>query len=58
MSDQLREYLEDLRDNWDDPYWRADHPEVVAAMIAIVSGAVSLIFTFLDLLIRRSLPNA
>jgi hypothetical protein len=58
LRDQVREYLEELRENWDDPYWRADHPEVVAAMIAIVTGAISLIFTTIDLLIRRSLSHA
>ncbi len=54
MSDDLREYLEDVRENWDDPYWRADHPEVVAALITLVTGAIGLIFTLLDLIVRSS----
>jgi hypothetical protein len=50
---EIREYLEDLRDHWDDSYWRADHPEVMAVVCAIVTGALGLLFTYLQAKIAR-----
>lgn len=45
---RVREYLEDLRDHWDDAYWRADHPEVMAVTLALVTGALGLMFAYLQ----------
>ncbi len=52
----MREYLSDLRENWRDDYWRADHPEVqlglmVAAFVLI--GGFRVMFTLIELLLRR-----
>lgn len=57
--DGCREMLEDVRENWDDPYWRADHPEMVAVLIGIITGIIGLAFAVLQALIqRRLLPDA
>jgi hypothetical protein len=45
---EVREYVEALRDHWNDHYWRADHPEVMAVVIALVTGAIGLLFTWLS----------
>lgn len=50
----MADYLAELRENWDDPYWRADHPEVMAILIAIVSGLIGLTFVALELWMRRA----
>ena len=56
--DDLREWLEELRENWTDPYWRADHPEVQAFIVAIVTGVIGLAFAFLEaLLVQWRLTN-
>lgn len=54
----VREYLEELRDHWDDAYWRADHPEAMAVLIAVLTGVIGLFFAWLELLLhrRRSAP--
>lgn len=48
MTDRLREFIEDLRLHWDDHYWWARHPMLQAALLAVVAGAVSLLFTILE----------
>lgn len=48
MSDRIRQWLEDAREHWDDSYWHADHPEVKAALIAIVTGLIGLLFAWLE----------
>ena len=53
----MREYLEELRENWDNAYWRADHPEVMAIVVAILSGLLGLVFTFLEIRMRRGLAE-
>jgi hypothetical protein len=50
----MREYLEDLRENWDDAYWRADHPEVIAVVIAVLTGVLGLAFVWVEIRMRRS----
>lgn len=58
MRDRARDYLQDLREHWDDHYWRADHPELElgAALIAgVLFAMVRLTFTTLELLVRRRL---
>lgn len=57
----MREYLEELRDNWTDAYWRADHPEVMAVVVALLTGAIGLTFAFVELQLlrqRSTLPTA
>lgn len=49
----IREYLEDLRDHWNDGYWRADHPEVTAVIYGLVGGLLSLLFTWLQALVTQ-----
>jgi hypothetical protein len=55
MSERLEEWLEDLRENWDDPYWRADHPEVQALIVAVVTGLVGLAFAWFEILLQQRL---
>ena len=57
----MREYLADIRENWRDEYWRADHPEfqmLVALAGFLLMGLVRVGLNVLDLLITRSLTNA
>jgi hypothetical protein len=51
--ERLRELCDELRERWDDGYWWADHPELRAALVAIVGGLVGLLFTWLQLLLER-----
>lgn len=56
----MREYLQDLRDNWRDDYWRADHPEfqmLVAVAGFLVMGLLRIGFNIVDLLITRRLTD-
>lgn len=53
----IPERLEEILDKIRDPYWRADHPEVTAAIIGVVTGVIGLFFTFIRVrLIER--PSA
>jgi ABC-type branched-subunit amino acid transport system permease subunit len=49
----MRDYLEEIRENWDNAYWRADHPEVMAILAAVLTGLVGLLFVWLELRLRR-----
>lgn len=54
MNDAIRGYLEELRDHWDDAYWRADHPEVMAVVLAVLTGAIGLLFAWLQMRLLKS----
>lgn len=56
--EQLKEWWEDIRDNWDNPYWRVDHPEVIAVLVALITGIIGLAFAVLQALIQRRLIDA
>lgn len=49
---RLAEFLDDLRENWDDHYWWASHQALQAAVVAVIAGAISLIFAWLETRIR------
>jgi hypothetical protein len=50
--DDWRAWIRDLVDNWEDPYWRADHPEVVQILLAIIVGLIGLAFALLEATIQ------
>lgn len=52
MSEKLREVLEGIRDHWDDHYWWANHLELRAFLIAVITGVVGLAFAWLETRIR------
>jgi hypothetical protein len=56
----MRDYLQDLLDNWDDDYWRADHPEVLAGALAVLTGLIGLAFAWLEgrIVAHARLPEA
>lgn len=56
MIDRLRDFLEDLRTNWDDHYWWARHPQLQIALLAIISGTIGLLFTWLETRIKTGGP--
>lgn len=58
MSERLREFLADVRENWDDDYWWARHQVLRATLIAIVMGAISLFFTWLETRIQATAAEA
>jgi hypothetical protein len=51
--DWLSEQLSELRDHWDDSYWWADHPELRALVIGIITGLLGLLFAWLQLSLER-----
>jgi len=44
MSDLLHE----LVDNWDNPYWWADHELLAAILMTVVTGALAIPFCYLQ----------
>lgn len=53
----IREYLEDVRDHWDDHYWRADHPEFMAVIVTVATGALGLLFAYLQARIMKGVQS-
>lgn len=49
----MSDYWQEIRDNWDDPYWRASHPEVMAVLVGVLSGIIGLTFVGLELWMRN-----
>lgn len=39
----MREFLEDLRNHWDDSYWWADHQLLMACLVGLVSLSFALV---------------
>lgn len=57
----MREYLQDVRDNWRDDYWRADHPEFqIAVMVAgfLLLSILRIGINIIDLLVTRRITSA
>lgn len=52
MDSRLREFVAELRDNWDDHYWWTRHQALQAVLIAIAVGAIGLLFTILETRVR------
>lgn len=52
--DQIRELLDELRDNWDDPYWWADHQALQAALLAVLVGVIDLFFVYAKVRVQRA----
>lgn len=57
----MSEFLKELRDNWDNSYWWADHPTLRVALLSIISGAIGVLFVYLNVkveqLARREAPD-
>lgn len=56
----MRDYLQEIRENWRDDYWRADHPEfqmMVAVAGFLLMGLLRIGLNIIDLLITRSLTS-
>lgn len=49
----MSEFLQDLRANWDNSYWWADHQ----LLLAVLVGAVSLSFALLEVLLKQRLEQ-
>lgn len=48
MHSRVRDFVDELRDNWDDHYWWARHQALQAVLIAVAVGAVGLLFTVFE----------
>lgn len=48
MIDRIRELIDELRENWRDHYWWLRHPYLQAALLAIVSGVLGVMFAYLE----------
>ena len=44
----MRDMLDTLWERLSDPYWRADHPELTAALVSVVTGVIGLAFAWLQ----------
>lgn len=44
----MRDKLEEIWDRITDPYWRLDHPEVTMVILSLLSGAIGLVFAYLQ----------
>jgi len=45
---EIRDFLHELRENWNDHYWWARHQALQIALLAFISGAIGLLFTYLE----------
>ena len=54
MNERVREFLEELRDNWDDHYWWMRHLFLLTTITSILSGLLGLAFAWLETRIRRT----
>lgn len=55
--DDWREYLEQLREGWRDPYYWADHQLELAAITATLVGAIGLTFKWLELTLEARMQT-
>ena len=44
----MRDTLENVWEHLSDPYWRADHPELTAALLSVITGVIGLGFAYLQ----------
>ena len=51
----MNDFLQELRDRWDDPYFWADHQALRMAGIAVVAGIIGLIFHYAELRLDRAM---
>jgi len=49
MPDEVREYLTELRDNWRDAYWWADHAFLQTVLLCTLAGMIGVAFKALEL---------
>ena len=50
---RLQERLGELRDHCGDSYWWADHPQLRAMLIALITGLISFLFAWAQLALER-----
>lgn len=55
MPDELRAYLEDVRENWRDSYWWADHVFLQTALACLLAGMIGFMFKWGELLLESKL---
>lgn len=46
--DKARAFIADLRQNYDNGYWWADHPALRMALIGVITGCIGLLFVILE----------
>ena len=54
MSDDLKEFLRELHENWNDHYWWTRHLGLQVAMLSIISGLIGLLFCWLETRIKKA----
>lgn len=50
----MRELAQELRENWTDGYWWADHELLATTLAAVIGATVSLAGVYLETLLKRS----
>lgn len=48
MKRELREFVAELRANWRDSYWWADHQALRAALVSVLVGIIGVMFAYLQ----------
>jgi ABC-type Fe3+ transport system permease subunit len=48
----VSDFLSELREHWSDGYWWADRPLTLAVLAAFLTGAIGLVFAFLEARMR------
>jgi len=55
MPDEVREYLSELRENWRDSYWWADHAMLQTVLLCVMAGMIGVSFKALELYIEQKM---
>lgn len=50
----MREFLDELREHWDDGYWWADRQLLLAVLVCVATGLLELALTYLKARITAS----
>lgn len=53
--DELRAYLAELRENYGDPYWWADHTFLQTMVACGLAGMIGLVFKWAELSLEQRL---
>lgn len=48
------DFLKELREHWNDQYWWLDHQALRVALLAAMSGAIGLLFVYLQVKVEQA----
>ncbi len=56
--DELRDYLDELRENWRNAYWWADHTFLQTVLACTLVGMIGLVFKWAELSLEARMRPA